>query len=49
VGAEVMAIILVEETGESTQGGFRRTEGGNSGEVSGESSEGLRISQDDLE
>jgi hypothetical protein len=28
-----MAIILVEVTGMCTQGGFRRTEGGNSGEV----------------
>jgi hypothetical protein len=42
-----MAIILVEETGRSTQGGFRWTEGGNSGENSRESSEGLQTSQDD--
>ena len=42
-----MAIILVEGTGGCTQGGFRRTEGGNSGENSRESSEGLRTSQDD--
>ncbi|GFP32925.1 hypothetical protein HKBW3S42_01234 [Candidatus Hakubella thermalkaliphila] len=42
-----MAIILGEGTGKSTQGSFRRTEGGNSGEVSRESSEGLRTSQDD--
>jgi len=42
-----MAGILVEGTGESTQGGSRRAEGGNSGEVSGESSEGLQTSQDD--
>jgi hypothetical protein len=43
----MMAVTLVEGTGVSTQGGFRRTEGGNSGEVSGESPEGLRASQDD--
>jgi len=42
-----MAIIIVEGTGGSTQGGSRRTEGGNSGEVSGESTEGLQASQDD--
>jgi hypothetical protein len=42
-----MAIILVEETGRSTQGSYRWTEGGNSGENSRESSEGLQTSQDD--
>ena len=42
-----MAIILVEETERYTQGGYRRIEGGNSGENSRESSEGLRTSQDD--
>jgi hypothetical protein len=38
---------LLEETGRCTQGGYRRIEGGNSGENSRESSEGLRTSQDD--
>ena len=38
---------LLEETERCTQGGFRRTEGGNSGKSSRESSEGLRTSQDD--
>jgi hypothetical protein len=38
---------LLEETEGCTQGSYRRTEGGNSGEKSRESSEGLRTSQDD--
>ena len=38
---------LLEETEGCTQGSYRRTEGGNSGENSRESSEGLRTSQDD--
>jgi hypothetical protein len=38
---------MLEETERCTQGGFRRTEGGNSGEISRESTEGLRTRQDD--
>jgi hypothetical protein len=38
---------LLEETEVCTQGSYRRTEGGNSGENSRESSEGLQTSQDD--
>jgi hypothetical protein len=38
---------LLEETEGCTQGSYRWTEGGNSGENSRESSEGLRTSQDD--
>jgi hypothetical protein len=37
----------LEETERCTQGGFLWTEGGNSGEIFRESSEGLRTSQDD--
>ena len=38
---------LLEETEGCTQGSYRRVEGGNSGENSRESTEGLRTSQDD--
>ena len=40
-------LFLLEEIGRCTQGGYRWIEGGNSGENSRESSEGLRTSQDD--